>query len=248
MKIAILGYGKMGREIEKMALERGHEISLIIDNDEDWAMKKALLSNSDVALDFSMPECAVDNIKRCFLANVPVVTGTTGWHDQIESIKELCLNENQALFWAPNFSIGVNLFFALNQYLATLMKPYEDYDLYIEETHHTQKKDAPSGTAIALAQDIMNILSHKTKWCCDEAEGKHLLNIRSNRIPDVTGVHKVIYESPVDSIRISHVAKNRLGFVQGALLAAEWLQGKTGFYTMKDLLETIQTRKTKKTR
>lgn len=248
MKIAILGYGKMGQEIERMALERGDEVCLIIDNEADWAAKGDLLKEADVAIDFSMPECAVDNIHHCFSARVPIVTGTTGWHEKMDEVRERCISEGQALFWAPNFSVGVNLFFALNQYLAQLMEYHDEYELFIEEKHHTQKKDAPSGTAIALAQDILNILSHKTEWDTGESSGKHVLNIHSSREPDITGIHKVLYDSSVDSLEISHIAKNREGFVLGALLAAAWLQGKTGFFTMKDLLPEIQARKTENTR
>jgi 4-hydroxy-tetrahydrodipicolinate reductase len=240
MKIALLGHGKMGKEIEKMAYERHHDIVLIIDTYHDWASLGDKLGEADMAIDFSIPECAANNIRRCFKARIPVVTGTTGWHHELDEIRSACITGGHALFWAPNFSIGVNLFFELNRFLASLMSTWPDYELSLEETHHTQKTDAPSGTAIVLANDIIQRLPRKDRWVPESPENDSEFSLKSIRIEDVTGKHAIIYESDEDTIEIVHTAKNRKGFALGAILAAEWLQGKTGFFDMNDFLTAVK--------
>ncbi|MCX6306941.1 MAG: 4-hydroxy-tetrahydrodipicolinate reductase [Bacteroidetes bacterium] len=237
MKIALLGYGKMGQEIEKLALKRGHEIVAILDSLEDWENDENQLSDADVAIDFSTPVSIVENIYHCFDVNMPVVVGTTGWLDDLEKVRQDCLDRNQCLFFAPNFSIGVNLFFDLNSYLARLMSKWEDYTVSIEETHHIYKQDAPSGTAIVLANDIIRNTEHKEKWVQETVESPEELGIKSYRTDNVPGTHIVRYESEEDCIEIIHTAKSRRGFALGALMAAEWIIGKKGFFDMKNLLE-----------
>jgi 4-hydroxy-tetrahydrodipicolinate reductase len=238
MKIALLGYGKMGQEIEKLALKRGHEIVLILDSLEDWENDEIQLSEADVAIDFSTPVSIIENIYHCFDANIPMVVGTTGWLDDLEKVQQDCMTRNQCLFFAPNFSIGVNLFFDLNRYLAVMMSKWEDYTVSIEETHHIHKQDAPSGTAIVLANDIISCTERKEKWVHDIVENPEELGIKSYRTNNVPGTHVVRYESEEDCIEITHTAKNRRGFAIGALMAAEWIIGKTGFFDMKNLLES----------
>ena len=237
MKIALLGYGKMGQEIEKLALKRGHKIILVIDNLEDWETLGHLLPEADLAIDFSTPVSITENICHCFDANVPVVVGTTGWLDDLEKVREDCLKRNQCLFFAPNFSIGVNLFFDLNRYLANLMSKWEGYAISIEETHHIHKQDAPSGTAIVLANDIIRYTERKEKWVKETVENPEELGIKSFRTDNVPGTHIVRYESEEDSIEIIHTAKSRRGFALGALMAGEWILGKKGFFDMKNLLD-----------
>lgn len=238
MKFALLGYGKMGREIEKLAIEKGHEIVLAIDQPEDWDNGFADLGKADIAIDFSTPESVVDNIHYCFDAGVPVVVGTTGWHERIDEIRDECISRGQSLFWAPNFSIGVNIFFELNRKLATLMSNWPDYEISMEETHHVQKLDVPSGTAIVLANDIIRNHGRKEKWVAESTGNPGDLGIRSHRVEEVTGTHKVVYDSHEDLIEIIHTAKNRRGFAQGVILAAEWMSVRRGFFEMKDLLKT----------
>ena len=238
MKIALLGYGKMGQEIHKLAENRGHEIVMIIDNDEEWQDKGHLLKEADVAIEFTTPDSAVDNIMHCFEANIPVVVGTTGWIEDIEEIRQTCLNEHKSLFFSPNFSIGVNLYFELNRFLASLMAKWDNYEISIEETHHIHKLDAPSGTAIVLANDIIRYNERKEKWVKELQENPDEVGIKSYRSEDVPGTHVVRYESEMDAIVITHTAKTRRGFVLGALLAAEWIKGKQGFFEMKDLLNS----------
>ena len=237
MKIALLGYGKMGQEIEKLAVKRGHEIVLILDSLEDWESDEKELSGADVAIDFSSPVSIVENIYHCFDANIPMVIGTTGWLDDLEKVQQDCFNRNQSLFFAPNFSIGVNLFFDLNRYLASLMSKWEDYAVSIEETHHIHKQDAPSGTAIVLANDIIRHTERKEKWVKETVENPEELGIKSYRTDNVPGTHIVRYESEEDCIEIIHTAKSRRGFAMGAIMAAEWIIGKKGFFDMKNLLE-----------
>ncbi|MDP1624090.1 MAG: 4-hydroxy-tetrahydrodipicolinate reductase [Bacteroidales bacterium] len=237
MKIALLGYGKMGQEIEKLALKKGHEIILVFDCLEDWESDENRLSEADVAIDFSTPVSILENIYHCFDANIPVVVGTSGWLDNLEKIQKDCLTRNQCLFFAPNFSIGVNLFFDLNKRLAQLMSNREEYAVSIEETHHIHKQDAPSGTAIVLANDIIHHTEHKEKWVHEAVENPGELGIRSHRTNNVPGTHIVKYESEDDCIEIIHTAKSRRGFALGALMAAEWIIGKKGFFGMKNLLE-----------
>jgi 4-hydroxy-tetrahydrodipicolinate reductase len=238
MKIALLGYGKMGQEIERLALKKNHEIPLAIDSQEDWQKVGSQLRETDVAIDFSIPDTAVENIYRCFDAGIPVVSGTTGWLDRLEEIKKACTQRDQSLFFAPNFSIGVNLFFDLNRYFAGVMSKWEGYEISIEETHHLHKLDTPSGTAIMLANDIIGNTGRLEKWVKESPVTPYELGIKSVRTENVPGTHVVRYESEVDSIDIIHTAKNRRGFAMGALMAAEWLVGKKGYFEMKDLLSS----------
>ena len=237
MKIALLGYGKMGQEIEKLAVKRGHEIILIIDNLEDWENHGHLLSEADIAIDFSTPISILENIYHCFDANIPMVVGTTGWLDDLEKVLHDCIEMDQCLFFAPNFSIGVNLFFDLNRSLANLMSKWEGYAISIEETHHIHKQDSPSGTAIALANDIIKYTDRKEKWVKETVENPDELGIKSFRANNVPGTHIVRYESEEDSIEIIHTAKSRRGFAMGAIMAGEWIIGKKGFFDMKNLLD-----------
>ncbi len=238
MNIALFGYGKMGQEIEKLALKRGHEIVLIYDSLEDWDDNGARLTEADVAIDFSSPISVVENIYHCFEANVPIVVGTTGWLDDLEKVRNDCHMKEQALFFAPNFSIGVNLFFNINRYVAQLMSNWEDYSISIEETHHIHKQDAPSGTAIVLANDIIRFSDRMEKWVNEIVENPEELGIKSYRTDNVPGTHIVKYESEEDCIEITHTAKNRRGFAMGAMLASEWIIGRQGFFDMKSLLDT----------
>ena len=230
MKIALLGYGKMGKVIERIALERGHEIVLKKDEFNTYDG----LSTADVAIDFSVPTAAVENISNCFHTNVPVVSGTTGWLEHYDEIIALCHEKKGGFISSSNFSLGVNLFFELNDYLAKIMAPYSSYAVDMEEIHHTQKLDAPSGTAISLAKGVIEN-SHYTNWTMDKA-AENEIHIEALRIADVPGTHTVSYNSEVDSIEIKHTAHNREGFALGAVIAAEWLAGKQGVFTMKDVL------------
>lgn len=236
MKIALIGYGRMGREIEQAALDRGHEIGLIIDNEQDWDEKYALMEQCDVAIDFSLPESVIENIFRCFDKNVPVVVGTTAWHDRLEELKIKCFGQGQTLFVASNFSIGVNIFFELNKRLADMMDQYAEYEPQITETHHIHKQDAPSGTAIKLADDMISRLKRKNTWQKEKPDNTSQLAIKSTRENEVPGIHEVVYESQVDKIELRHEAKSRKGFAKGAVVAAEWVNNKKGFYEMNDML------------
>lgn len=238
MKIALIGYGKMGKEIEQIAVERGHDIDLIIDIDNRHELNPENLKNIDVAIEFTLPSAAIDNFKECFKGNVPVVTGTTGWLDQFDEIKSICKSQQKGLFFAPNFSLGVNVFFKINEYLAKIMDQLEDYDLDITETHHVHKKDAPSGTAIKLAEDVLEHVKRKTKWELSDHNVKNdAVKIKAIREDNVPGIHTIHYESMVDDIIITHSAKSRKGFALGAVLAAEFMKGKQGVYDMNDLLQ-----------
>lgn len=245
MKIALIGYGKMGREIEKVALERGHEIVCIIDLDEDFKFKSTEFKSAEVAIEFTSPKSAVSNYKKAFEANIPVVSGTTGWLEQLDEIKHECDNKGKTLFYASNFSLGVNLFFVLNTYLSKLMNKFSEYDVYIEETHHIHKMDAPSGTAITIADEILSNIDRKKSWTLEnESDVNNIdteenLKIKSIREGEVPGIHTVSYKSKIDSISITHEAFNRKGFALGAVLAAEYTKGKTGFLGMKNMLEEI---------
>ena len=231
MKIALLGYGKMGQTIEKIALERGHEI--ILKKDEFNTYEG--LSNADVAIDFSIPAVAVDNISSCFHANVPVISGTTGWLERYDEMVSLCAAKNGAFISSSNFSLGVNLFFGLNEYLAKMMSKFDSYSVEMEEIHHTQKLDAPSGTAISLAKGVIEN-SDYNNWTMETPKSKEIY-IEAKRIGTVPGTHTVTYNSVVDSIEIKHTAHNRDGFALGAVIAAEWIVGKHGVFTMKDVLD-----------
>ena len=236
MKIALIGYGKMGHEIEKIALQRGHEIVCTIDFNEPEKFDSPEFKSADVAIEFTSPESALQNYRRAFAANVPVVSGTTGWLEHLNEIKAACKNEGQTFFYASNFSLGVNIFYALSNYLAKVMSQFSDYDVRMEETHHIHKLDAPSGTAITLAEGILENLGRKETWSLNKAGNKNELEIKSFREGEVPGIHTVVYESEADSIRITHDAKSRKGFALGAVLAAEFTKGKKGFLGMKDML------------
>ncbi len=242
MKIALIGYGKMGKAIENIATQRGHEIILRLDvhNPEDFKQ----LYKADVAIEFTRPESAFHNLERCVEAGVPVICGTTGWLDKYEKIVQLCAECNGTLLYASNYSIGVNIFFEINRRLAVMMDGYPMYDVAMEEIHHTQKLDAPSGTAITLAEGILQHIKRKTQWVCNtdgtsrenrEGGQKDIL-ITAKRIDPAPGTHIVTYNSPIDSIEITHTAHSREGFATGAVLAAEWLVGKKGVFSMKDML------------
>ena len=231
MKIALFGYGKMGKTIDRIAIERGHEIVAKIDID---TVDKNI-SGADVAIDFSIPKEAFNNIINCFDQNIPIVSGTTGWLDKYSEAVAICKKKNGAFIYASNYSLGVNLFFELNKKLAIMMRNFKEYDIQMEETHHTQKLDAPSGTAITLADDIIEN-STKNKWTLGVTDTKDEIPIVSKRIDNVPGIHKVTYNSFVDEIEIKHTAKSRDGFALGAIIAAEWLHDKKGVYTMKDVL------------
>jgi len=230
MKIALLGYGKMGKVIERIALERGHEI--VLKKDETNTFDG--LSTADVAIDFSVPTAAVDNISNCFHTNVPVVSGTTGWLEHFDEMVTLCNEKQGGFISSSNFSLGVNIFFELNEYLAKIMSQFDSYKVTMEEIHHTQKLDAPSGTAISLAKGVIEN-SNYANWTMDEAKNNEI-HIAAKRIGDVPGTHTVTYDSVVDSIELKHTAHNREGFALGAVIAAEWLAGKKGIYNMKDVL------------
>jgi 4-hydroxy-tetrahydrodipicolinate reductase len=230
MKIALLGYGKMGKVIERIALERGHEIVLKKNELNTYDG----LSTADVAIDFSVPTAAVANISNAFNANVPVVSGTTGWLEHYDEMIALCNEKQSAFISSSNFSLGVNIFFELNEYLAKIMSQFDSYKVTMEEIHHTQKLDAPSGTAISLAKGVIEN-SNYANWTLDEAKSNEI-HIEAKRIGDVPGTHTVNYDSIVDSIELKHTAHNREGFALGAVIAAEWLAGKKGIYSMKDVL------------
>lgn len=233
MNIALLGYGKMGKTIETIAREKGHKIVLKVTEDiDDYDLQELEI---DVAIDFSVPKAAFKNITTCFKNGIPVVSGTTGWLDDYEEATKICRKEDSAFIYASNFSIGVNLFFALNEKLASMMKDFEEYAIEIEEIHHTQKLDSPSGTAISLAQQIIERNPRKSSWQLGLAD-KGEIPIYAKRIAEVPGTHTVSYKSTVDSIEIMHTAHSREGFAKGAVLAAEWLLGKTGVYSMRDVL------------
>ncbi len=237
MKIAIIGYGKMGKEIEKIALSRGHQIQLKIDinNQEDLTVAK--LKECDVAIEFTIPHMAVNNYKICFNAGIPVVSGTTGWLNKKEEVYAACKKADGTFFYGSNFSVGVNLFFELNKKLAELMAPRSEYDVEMTEVHHTQKLDAPSGTAISLAEDALAILQNKNSWVNDQTPAENEMNIKSLREGQIPGIHTLKYESDVDFIEITHSAKSRQGFAFGAVLAAEYCLENKGILTMKDLLK-----------
>jgi 4-hydroxy-tetrahydrodipicolinate reductase len=237
MKIALLGYGKMGKEIEKIALSRNHQIVLIIDinNQNDLTIEN--IKKADVAIDFSIPSSAFNNIMMCFDAGIPIVCGTTGWLEKIETVKEKCITENKAFFYASNYSLGANVFFRLNKYLAKMMSKLSDYQAEIEEVHHIHKLDAPSGTAITLAEGIIENIPSKTGWILNQQSDEKNIGIKAIREGEVPGIHRIKYNSKVDFINIEHSAYSRQGLALGAVLAAEFMKGKTGFRTMDDLLD-----------
>jgi 4-hydroxy-tetrahydrodipicolinate reductase len=247
MKIALLGYGKMGKIIEKIAIDRKHEIVLKIDYDNLNDLTTENLQKADVAIEFSTPATVLGNIDHCFKAGVPIVVGTTGWHEQLIQIKERCEANNNSFIYATNFSVGVNIFFHVNKFLAKLMNQHPYYEVQVEEIHHTQKLDAPSGTAITIAEGILENLDAKKQWVnaltADGKDGDENnakvddLLIESYRIDSVPGTHTVIYDSEVDTIEFKHTAHNRNGFALGAVLAAEWVKDKKGFYSVADMFD-----------
>ena len=236
MNIALVGYGKMGRAIEEAALEKGHKIILKIDADNQQDFTKANLNKADVAIEFTHPESAYDNIIKCLQFGIPVVSGTTGWLQQLEEVKKFCRKLNATFLYASNFSVGVNIFFEINKRLAELMEKQQDYDISLEEIHHTQKKDAPSGTAITLAEQILERIQRKKDWVNQVSGDPANLQIISKRIDPAPGTHIIKYVSPIDEIKIVHTAHSRKGFAAGAVLAAEFIAGKKGVFTMNDVL------------
>jgi len=231
MKIALLGYGRMGKAIELIAIERGHDVVAKIDQDETYGN----LSDADVAINFSIPEAAAENIKTALKINIPVVCGTTGWLNQLKEIEDFCKAKNSAFIYASNFSVGVNLFFKLNEVLAKLMSSHKSYQASMKEIHHIHKLDAPSGTAITLAEGIVG-QSDYTQWTINKVTKEDMLPIEVDRTGEVPGTHTIKYESSVDSITIEHEAHSRKGFALGAVIAAEWIQDKKGIFSMNDVL------------
>lgn len=227
----------MGKEIEQILIARGHTIPLIIDLNNTNDLDAAHLKEIDVAIEFTTPSTAYGNVVKCLEAGVPVVCGTTAWLDKLPQVEQLCKEKNGAFFYASNYSIGVNIFFEINRRLAQLMNRFGEYDVTIEETHHTKKKDAPSGTAVTLAEGILENLDRKQKWVCGTTTVPEELEVVAIRRSVVPGTHTVTYESDVDSLSITHMAKSRRGFALGAVLAAEFLYGKTGIFSMKDLMK-----------
>ncbi len=238
MNIALIGYGKMGKEIETIALSHGHSIILKVDVDNAKTYTLAELKKADIAIEFSTPETAIENVYKCFEAGVPVVVGTTGWQNKLDEVKQKCIEKEQTLFYASNYSIGVNLFFKLNESLSKLMNSHLEYNVTMEEIHHVHKKDAPSGTAITLANKVIEQIDRKQKWVNNSTTNANELSIISKRIDEVPGTHTITYKSGVDEISITHIAHNRRGFALGAVIAAEWLKGKKGIFGMNDLMGT----------
>lgn len=236
MNIALIGYGKMGKVIEGIAIGRGHQVNLKIDVNNISEFNKENLEKSDVAIEFTGPQSAYDNVTRCLEAGIPVVCGSTGWLNEYEKAVDLCNKKNGSLLYASNFSIGVNIFFELNKHLARIMNGVQEYDVALTEVHHTQKKDAPSGTAITLAENIIEHLKRKTSWVNHAASSAVELSIESIREDPAPGTHKIKYSSQVDDIEIIHTAHSRDGFALGAVMAAEYLKDKKGVYSMKDVL------------
>lgn len=236
MNLALIGYGKMGKEIEKIAVSRGHQIKLIIDINNPHDLTVENLRKCNVAIEFTIPDSAVKNYNICFEAGIPVVSGTTGWLDKKDEVYNKCNETNGTFFYGSNFSLGVNLFFELNRKLAELMANRTEYNVEITEVHHSQKLDAPSGTAISLAEDILDKLPGKTSWVNDKTPAENELNIKSERRGEVPGIHTIKYESEVDCIEIIHNSKSRKGLAFGAVLAAEYCLGHKGILKMKDLL------------
>jgi len=236
MKIVISGYGRMGHEVEKVALERGHQIVATVDNSSEWETKAKEIKKAEMLIDFSLPETAIEVFENCFKLKIPIVTGTTGWYDKIEEVKLSCERNKAAFFYAPNFSIGVNVFFEANKKLANMLSKAGGYRPALEETHHIHKLDSPSGTAIRTAEDIIDEFEDIRTWKNNVTDDPAFLSIVSKREGEVNGDHSVTYSSDVDEIKISHSAKSRKGFALGAVVAAEFLLGKKGFFTMNNLL------------
>jgi len=237
MKIALIGYGKMGKTIERIALERGHKIVSVIDIDNLDDFESDAFKSADVAIEFTIPHVALSNYRRAFASNVPVVSGTTGWTAELPQLLKEIEEGGKTLFWSSNFSLGVNIFMAVNKYLAKIMNQFPDYNVEMTEVHHTQKLDAPSGTAITLAEGILEKIDRKTAWVKETETKASEMAIKSIREGQVPGIHTIRYESEVDSIEITHDAKSREGFAFGAVVAAEFTAGKKGFLGMNDLLK-----------
>lgn len=236
MKIALIGYGKMGKEIEKIALQQNDEIVLRISSKNINEIRDLSIIAPDVCIEFSRPESAFDNIKCCLKNGIPVVSGTTAWLEKLEEAKALAIQNNTALFYAPNYSLGVNLFFELNRYAAKLLNNYPNYNTSVEEIHHKEKLDAPSGTAIRLSKHLMTELPHKNRWALDQVKDNSELLITAKREDGVPGTHSTYFKSDEDEISLTHVAHSRKGFANGAYQAAHWVIGKIGYFEMKDML------------
>ena len=237
MNIALIGYGKMGHEIEKIALQRGHNIVSIIDMNNLEEFNSPAFKSADVAIEFSTPDSAIQNYRKCFEVGVAVVAGTTGWLEHLDEVKRACAEQGKTFFYASNYSLGVNIFFALNKYLAKIMNNYPSYEVKMEEVHHIHKLDAPSGTAITLAEDLIKEVDRKERWSLEVEAKQTDLPIHCIREGEVPGIHEIIYESEADIITIKHDAKSRVGFALGAVLAAEFTNGKKGFLGMGDMLK-----------
>jgi len=237
MKIALIGYGKMGKEIERIAKERGHQIVSIIDVNNEADFGSDLFKSADVAIEFTTPHTALNNYRKCFAANVAVVSGTTGWLEHMDEIKDACEKDGQTFFYASNYSLGMNVLFELNKHLAKIMNQFSNYNVKMIETHHIHKLDAPSGTAITLAEDIIEENDRKSRWNLENEENPSDLAIEVIREGEIPGIHEIIYESTEDIISIKHDAKTRTGLALGAVLAAEFTFGKKGFLGMKDMLK-----------
>ncbi len=240
MNILLIGYGKMGKEIEEVALSRNHTISHIFNSNDKENFEQIKETAVDVAIEFTEPNSAYCNIKSCLQNNIPIVSGTTGWLKKMEEVKRICKDSNGSFFYASNFSLGVNLFFMINKYVAKLMEKYSDYNIQIKEIHHTQKKDAPSGTAVTLAEQILEEITRKKDWVLGETSSKNELSILAERVDDIPGTHFIAYDNKIDQIELKHTAKSRKGFALGAILAAEWIIGKKGFFGMEDMLSNIE--------
>ena len=236
MKITLIGYGKMGKEIEKIALSRNHQISMKIDIDTISDFNQLSNTNTDVAIEFTSPHTAFENVSKCLNLGIPVVCGSTGWNNQLCEAEKICREKNGAFFWSSNFSIGVTVFSKLSQYLAKIMNSIENYEPSIKEIHHIHKKDAPSGTAITLAEGILKNFQKKKHWKLAPEKGNEILTIEAERTGEVPGTHIIKYDSNVDYIEIIHCAKSRQGLAFGAVLAAEFIEGKKGIFSMDDLL------------
>jgi 4-hydroxy-tetrahydrodipicolinate reductase len=235
MKIALIGYGKMGKMIEEQAIARNHEIALKIDMDNRSNITPEQLKQCDVAIEFTTPSSVIDNISWCFNNKIPVIVGTTGWYYNLENVKKECEVKNGTFLYASNFSVGVNIFFALNEFLAKIMNNYPGYESQIEEIHHIHKLDSPSGTGISIAEGIIKNIDSKTSWSEENIKNKTVLPIISRREGEVPGTHIVKYQSDIDDIEIKHIAHNRKGFALGAVIAAEWLKDKKGFHTINEM-------------
>ena len=237
MKVAIIGYGKMGHEIEQVLLQRGHSVALIIDQENAHDLCAEKLAEVDVAIEFTTPTTAYSNLRTCIECGTPVVSGTTGWHEQLAELQELCRERGSSMIWSSNYSLGVNITFRLNRYLAELMNRFEGYNVAIEEIHHTQKKDAPSGTAISLANDILERVERKQRWVNEPTEEADAIAITSLREGAVPGTHTVTYESADDKIEIKHTLFSRRALALGAVVAAEFVATRKGVFTIDDLFE-----------